>query len=280
MVAAKTLADSLAKLSDWTTSTDILDPVVLDCGERACILWFYFHGMQVGDIDGDGDTDIVLYSTPNGSYRGTVTNGSKTMVLSFQCKPHCECHWQFLLSDVDDGDLDIQTSFYINWREHNAPNSMAKKCVPGDANGDGRFDSSDLVQIFQAGHYEDAVDRNSTKAEGDFNGDGDFTTLISLPSARKLSGCTVRNCDRIDSVPETPDVRPVWSSTRWLTTMTVLITQAFSILNTDTTAITRKVSAFVPKSHLVIGIEKPHLFGMGAEKVPTITSGFVVVVIW
>jgi hypothetical protein len=48
--------------------------------------------------------------------------------------------------------------------------------VPGDANGDGRFDSSDLVQISKLGEYEDDIAGNSTKADGDFNGDGDFTT--------------------------------------------------------------------------------------------------------
>lgn len=46
----------------------------------------------------------------------------------------------------------------------------------GDTNLDGRFDSADLVPVFQAGEYEDAVDDNSTWADGDWDGDGDFTT--------------------------------------------------------------------------------------------------------
>ena len=49
-------------------------------------------------------------------------------------------------------------------------------CHPGDTNLDGRFDSSDLVLIFQAGEYEDATSGNSTWAEGDWDGDGDFTS--------------------------------------------------------------------------------------------------------
>ncbi|MCA9211628.1 MAG: lamin tail domain-containing protein, partial [Planctomycetales bacterium] len=48
--------------------------------------------------------------------------------------------------------------------------------VPGDSNGDGLFNSSDLVLVFQAGEYEDGIDGNSTFEEGDWNGDGDFTT--------------------------------------------------------------------------------------------------------
>lgn len=46
----------------------------------------------------------------------------------------------------------------------------------GDANLSGQFDSSDLVQVFQFGEYEDDVPGNSTWGEGDWNGDGEFTT--------------------------------------------------------------------------------------------------------
>jgi hypothetical protein len=46
----------------------------------------------------------------------------------------------------------------------------------GDSNGDGVFDSGDLLLVFQAGEYEDLIDGNSTFAEGDWDGDGDFTS--------------------------------------------------------------------------------------------------------
>ena len=45
---------------------------------------------------------------------------------------------------------------------------------PGDVNGDGIFNSSDLVMVFRAGEYNDDIDGNSTFEEGDWNGDGDF----------------------------------------------------------------------------------------------------------
>jgi hypothetical protein len=48
--------------------------------------------------------------------------------------------------------------------------------VPGDANRDGVFNSSDLVQVFQAGEYEDGIQKNSTWEEGDWNGDSEFDT--------------------------------------------------------------------------------------------------------
>lgn len=46
----------------------------------------------------------------------------------------------------------------------------------GDSNLDGEFGSGDLVTVFAAGEYEDAIVGNSTWATGDWDGDGDFTT--------------------------------------------------------------------------------------------------------
>ena len=69
------------------------------------------------------------------------------------------------IRDVDgDGDLDV-IGHDLTWYE-NRP--------MGDANGDGKFDSADLVQVFQSAEYEDDVPGNSTFQEGDWNGDGDF----------------------------------------------------------------------------------------------------------
>jgi hypothetical protein len=43
-----------------------------------------------------------------------------------------------------------------------------------DVNLDRRFDSRDLVLLFQAGQYDDGVTGNSTWSTGDFNCDGEF----------------------------------------------------------------------------------------------------------
>lgn len=48
------------------------------------------------------------------------------------------------------------------------------KSTLGDSNLDGKFDSGDLVQVFQAGEYEDSIIANSTWEEGDWNLDMDF----------------------------------------------------------------------------------------------------------
>ena len=66
--------------------------------------------------------------------------------------------------DMDsDGDLDVVHG--LTWYERRSI---------GDANGDGRFDSSDLVRVFQTGTYDDDVTRNSDFETGDWNGDGEF----------------------------------------------------------------------------------------------------------
>ncbi|MCA9197011.1 MAG: Ig-like domain-containing protein [Planctomycetales bacterium] len=46
----------------------------------------------------------------------------------------------------------------------------------GDSNFDGQFNSQDLVAIFTAAEYEDAIIRNSTWSTGDWNCDGEFNS--------------------------------------------------------------------------------------------------------
>jgi hypothetical protein len=48
------------------------------------------------------------------------------------------------------------------------------KTYVGDANLDGVFDSSDFVQVFAAGLYEDGGDAKATWASGDWNADARF----------------------------------------------------------------------------------------------------------
>ncbi len=72
----------------------------------------------------------------------------------------------------------------------------ADMMIPGDANHDGGFDSSDLITVFQTGEYEDDIEDNSVWEEGDWNGDGDFnssdlvvalTVIIATPSDEMLT---------------------------------------------------------------------------------------------
>ena len=51
-----------------------------------------------------------------------------------------------------------------------------KKTWIGDGNLDSEFNSMDFVKVFQADEYNDGIPNNSTWAEGDWDGDGDFTS--------------------------------------------------------------------------------------------------------
>jgi hypothetical protein len=59
----------------------------------------------------------------------------------------------------------------------------------GDANLDGVFNSRDLVQIFQAGEYDDSLVGNSTWSDGDWNCDREFNSA-DLVLAFQVGGYT------------------------------------------------------------------------------------------
>lgn len=101
-----------------------------------------------GDFDGDGDMTVADIDLLSIGLRGGTTN---------------------LLFDVNfDGQVDLmdrQTWIFD-----------LKMTGYGDANLDLRFDTTDFVVVFQAGQYEDDVTGNSNWQQGDWNGDGDFTS--------------------------------------------------------------------------------------------------------
>ena len=117
-----------------------------------------FLAMDVGDLDADGDIDIVAFRRP-GTYVLLVNDGSN----AFTMVPAPE--FAQFMADIDgDSDGDILTYDGVFYEQRPI----------GDANGDGRFTSADLVLIMLSGHYEDTIAGNSTFTDGDWNGDGDF----------------------------------------------------------------------------------------------------------
>lgn len=74
----------------------------------------------------------------------------------------------------------------------------------GDANLDGVFNSSDLILVFQAGQYEDAVAGNSGWAQGDWNCDGDFNTsdMILAFQAGSYSSAAVSSQANLQQLPD------------------------------------------------------------------------------
>ena len=124
-----------------------------------------------------------------GQWSGGLGNGSETVTLSANGQVFNQFTYRDDWYPQTDGDGAALEIFDVNadlsaWNEksgwrasiihHGTPG--ASSVIPGDANGDGIFDSSDLVILFESGEYEDGIPDNSTFAEGDFNGDGDFTT--------------------------------------------------------------------------------------------------------
>ncbi|MCA9197740.1 MAG: chitobiase/beta-hexosaminidase C-terminal domain-containing protein, partial [Planctomycetales bacterium] len=81
--------------------------------------------------------------------------------------------------DVDTNDFAVWSTA-AGWRassvDGGTPGSAGGVRIVGDSNGDGVFDSGDLVAVFVAGEYEDGIAGNSTFEEGDWNGDGDFSS--------------------------------------------------------------------------------------------------------
>jgi hypothetical protein len=71
----------------------------------------------------------------------------------------------------------------------------------GDSNLDGEFSSADLVTIFQAGQYEDAMDGNSVLASGDWNGDADFNSR-DLVLAFQAGGYEIGPRAAVVTIPE------------------------------------------------------------------------------
>jgi hypothetical protein len=129
--------------------------------------------VAAGDVDGDGDLDVLSASFYDGKiawYENTNGRGSfgPQQVISTLARGALSV----ASADVDgDGDLDVLSTSSgdnkIAWYENLSP-------LVGDSNRDGVFNSSDLILVFQAGEYEDGIAGNSTFEEGDWNRDGEF----------------------------------------------------------------------------------------------------------
>ncbi|MCA9215892.1 MAG: VCBS repeat-containing protein [Planctomycetales bacterium] len=133
---------------------------------------------RITDFDMDGDLDFVAADVGEGrvswyeNYSGNGDFGRELILVSGLNR-----NLFVDVADVDgDGDNDVMTAtsldriYQLLLVENLGPRPI------GDSNSDGRFDSSDLVVVFQANEYEDAVNGNSTFDEGDWNGDGDFNS--------------------------------------------------------------------------------------------------------
>lgn len=81
-----------------------------------------------------------------------------------------------LLDGLDDSRFDVNLDGAVTRLDHAfwVHDSSMANTFYGDANLDGEFNSTDLIEVFQAGEYEDNLPLNSNWATGDWNGDGEF----------------------------------------------------------------------------------------------------------
>jgi hypothetical protein len=77
---------------------------------------------------------------------------------------------------VNDPTLDLNADQVTDAADLNVLIQDILKTSSGDSNLDGRFNSTDLIEIFSAGEYEDALVGNSRWATGDWNCDGEFNS--------------------------------------------------------------------------------------------------------
>lgn len=118
------------------------------------------------DFDNDGDVDVVASNRIHVVWFENIDglgrfSEPKTIIVD-PAGVHT-----LHLSDFDgDGDIDI-----LNF---GSSIDLYEARLTGDVNGDGVFDSKDLVQVFQHGEFEDGIYRNSIFANGDWNGDREF----------------------------------------------------------------------------------------------------------
>ena len=124
----------------------------------------------------DGDGELVVEFT--GGFT-ILTSGSAGMPGDFNGNDMLDVGDIDLLTDEvvamsNDRDFDLTGDNAVDQADHKFWVKDLFKTWYGDADLNAEFNSSDLVNMFGAGQYEDGVPANSSWATGDFNGDKEF----------------------------------------------------------------------------------------------------------
>ena len=123
------------------------------------------ESVYIGDLDGDGDLDVLSASGTGWPQGGKIswyenTDGRGTFGTRQVIATANEAVSVHAVDADGDGDLDVLSALplmwpvsdddkdTIAWHEHLSPPN-----TPGDANQDYRFDQLDIVQVLQAGRY-------------------------------------------------------------------------------------------------------------------------------
>jgi hypothetical protein len=180
-------ADLLANIGSWRENLDgqgnFGDERIAAEGARY---------VDAVDMDADGDLDIVAaghmsvagdlhsYIAWHENVDGQGTFGDRQFIATRLGRiGNAIAAWDIFVQPADldgDGEVDLISSWlWWSW-PHTSYFVWYESRVVGDVNGDGVFNSSDLVQVFQVGEYEDGIPNNSDFDEGDWDGDGEFTS--------------------------------------------------------------------------------------------------------
>jgi hypothetical protein len=112
----------------------------------------FWSMLPISDLTGDFNGNGVLDATDIDQFSEQVRAGTSDLLYDLNAD-----------SVVDDADRQV-------WVHD------LKQSYFGDADLNGTFDSTDLVQLLSFGEYEDEVAMNSTWLTGDCDGDGEFTS--------------------------------------------------------------------------------------------------------
>jgi hypothetical protein len=149
------------------------------------------HG---GDNDFLGLSEVQFFERSlNGDFNGDgVLDAQDIDLLSAEVR-----------AGTNGGNFDLNSDGVVTDADRGIWIEDIKKVWRGDADLNGLFNSSDFVQVFQRGQYEDAVAGNSGWGEGDWTGDGDFNSsdLVAAFQEGGFEGAP-RPASGVQSVPE------------------------------------------------------------------------------
>ncbi len=115
------------------------------------------------DLAIDSTSVTLLVLQPGDFNRNGVLDANDMDLLTTQVR-----------GEMNPSTYDLNGDGVVNDQDREYWINDLKKSYFGDSNLDGEFSSTDLVDVFQAGEYEDGVPDNSIWATGDWDGDGEF----------------------------------------------------------------------------------------------------------
>ncbi|MCP4194255.1 MAG: matrixin family metalloprotease [Planctomycetaceae bacterium] len=129
----------------------------------------------------------VAVNENGGSYTEPGTAGESDQIILITAD-NVEGQFDTLLYDDQPLVGHQQAGLFRSLQQSNTEVSLISyRAFYGDADGDGKFNSSDFIQVFQAAEYEDNISQNSDWTEGDWSGDMEFTTedlVLALQTGR------------------------------------------------------------------------------------------------